>query len=114
MLLHQNLASEAEQATAFLETLFPRLDVEERIEVRYKLPSTGQPMHRTFLERPNEAADFALARRHTHQVYVGVAPRQGEVGTKEGVLRLFAIWGDLDIKGHHTSGGRVEQLSLPC
>ena len=48
-------------------------------------------------------------------MYVGVAHRQGNVGTKNGVKRLFALWGDLDLKEKHTSATRLEQLfGLSC
>ena len=83
--------------------------MKERIDVRYKRPDADQ-MSRRFCENLNEAVDLALALGQSNEVYVGVAPRRGNVGTKEGVTRLFALWADVDFKGHHTSTSRLEQL----
>jgi putative DNA primase/helicase len=72
-------------------------------------------MSRRFCENLKEAVDLALVLGQSHDVYVGVAPRQGNLGTKEGVSRLFALWADVDFTGHHTSTSRLEQLQgLSC
>jgi hypothetical protein len=114
-MITENDALWASEARKFFQMLFYQLDTEERIEIRYKLPGNGKPMSREFFKDLHEAAAFALALRNSHDVYVGVAPRQGNVGTREGVTRLLKIWGDLDFKGHHTSTSRLEQLgSLSC
>ncbi len=114
-MIHDNPASEAAQASAFFRTLFHRLVAKERIELRYKLSGAEQPMNREFLKNPSQAADSAIVLGQTREVYTGVAPRQGEVGTKAGVTRLLALWSDLDVKGQHTPTSRSEQLEkLPC
>lgn len=114
-MITQNPALWASEAKKFFQTLFHQLDTEERIEIRYKLPGADQVMNRKFFQDLSKATDHALKLRQSHEVYVGVAPRQGNVGTKEGVTRLHSIWGDLDIKDHHTSAHRFEQLDgLTC
>lgn len=110
-MLIEHRALWAKEAEKFFQILFHQLGENERIELRYRLSGAEQPMSRRFLECPGEAADFALALGPTHEVYTGVAPRQGEVGTKEGVTRLLHIWGDYDVKGHHTQETRLEQLT---
>jgi hypothetical protein len=111
----ENPALWASEARKFIQTLFHQLDADERIELRYKLPGVEQKMHRTFVTNPNDAACLALDMGHSHDVYFGAAPRQGNVGTKEGVTRLSSIWGDLDVKDKHTIDNRVEQLNgLSC
>lgn len=114
-MIHDNPASEAAQASAFFRTLFHRLVAKERIELRYKLSGAEQPMNREFLKNSSQAADSAIALGQTREVYTDVAPRQGNVGTKAGVTKLLHIWGDLDVKGHHTQATRLGQLTaLPC
>jgi hypothetical protein len=114
-MIEENSASEAVQASTFLGTLFYQLDAGEHIEIRYKLSGAEQPMKREFLKSAGSAADMALMLGEQHDVYIGVAPRQGKVGTKDGISRLFALWGDLDVKGDHTSADRLKQLdSLSC
>ncbi len=108
-MIHQNYNPRAAQAKYYFNNLFPKLDAGERIEVRYKPPDAGQ-MRRIFFENLNEALDEALALGQSQEVYVGVAPRQGNVGTKEGVTRLFALWADLDAKGEYTSQKRMDQI----
>lgn len=113
-MLPQNHTFEAPQAKNYFYNLFPKLDAEERIEVRYKLPDEGQ-MSRRFFEDVSAAVDEALTLGQSHDVYVGVAPRFGTVGTKEGITRLFALWADLDAKGEHTSKSRMDQIEgLTC
>jgi Primase C terminal 1 (PriCT-1) len=99
-----------QQAELFFRQLFRELAAEERIEVRTKLPGDGQPMRRTFYADPKVAAENAIMLGRREEVYVGVAPRRGEDGTKVGVSRLLAIWADLDAKGSHTRESRTEQL----
>jgi hypothetical protein len=105
----------AQQEKEFFHILLHSPAADERIELRYKLPGAEQKIQREFVRTPDQAASLALGKGHSHDVYAGVAPRQGNVGTKEGVTRLLKIWGDLDIKGHHTSASRLEQLEgLSC
>jgi hypothetical protein len=99
-----------QQAELFFRQLFRELAAEERIEVRTKLPGDGQPMRRAFYADPKVAAENAIMLGRREEVYVGVAPRRGEDGTKVGVSRLLAIWADLDAKGSHTRESRTEQL----
>ena len=114
-MLLDNHALWAKEAKEFFEILFHQLAADECIEMRYKLPGAEQKMQRKFVRTPHKAAHLALEKGHSHDVYAGVAPRQGNVGTKEGVTRLLKIWSDLDIKGHHTSASRLEQLDgLSC
>src|SRR3712207_8162242 len=60
---------------------------------------------------PNKAARLALKTGRSHDVYAGVAPRQGNVGTKAGVARLFSIWGDHDVKNKHTIDRKSTRLN---
>ncbi len=99
----------AAEAENYFRTLFHTLGAQERIELRFKRPSFGQ-MQREFLPDTAEAMRLALRLKQSHDMYVGVAPRQGNVGTKDGVKRIFGIWGDLDAKGEHTSETRLDQL----
>jgi hypothetical protein len=99
-----------QQAELFFHQLFQQLAAKERIEVRTKLPGDGQPMRRTFYADPKVAARNAIMLGRREEVYVGAAPRRGEVGTKAGVSRVLAIWADLDSKGSHTRESRTEQL----
>ncbi len=114
-MIPENNALWASEGRKFFQMHFCQLDAEECIEIRYKLPGNGKPMSRKFFKNPHEAAAFALALRESHEVYVGVAPRQGNVGTKEGVTRLFATWGDVDLKDRYTRSSRLAQLEkLSC
>lgn len=114
-MIHQNDQIEATETISFFHALFHKLDAQERIELRYKQPSVGHPMQQKFFQGSEEAMSFALRLRQPHDMYVGAAPREGEVGTKDGVKRLFAVWGDLDVKGEHTEESRLEQLrNLSC
>ncbi len=104
----------AAQAEDYFNNLFPELGAGESIDLRYKRPEANQ-MSRKFCKKLDEAVDLALALGRSHDVYSGVAPRWDNVGTKEGVTRLFALWGDADVKGHHTSKSRMDQLQeLSC
>jgi hypothetical protein len=98
------------EAGLFFEQLYQQLAAEERIEVRYKLPGEGQPMHRRFYADQAEATRFAIELAREHEVYAGVAPRLREDGTKAGVSRLWSLWADLDAKGGHTRESRIHQL----
>ncbi len=115
MMITQDHKIFAAEAKNFFHTLFYQLGANERIELRYKQPSVGHPMQQKFFPDPDEAMRLALRLGQSHDMYVGVAPRQGKVGTKNGVKRLFALWADLDCKGEHTSESRSEQLlGLSC
>ncbi len=114
-MLIEHRALWAKEAEKFFQILFHQLGENERIELRYRLSGAEQPMNRRFLKSTVEAANLALTLGQTHEIYAGVAPRQGEVGTKDGVTRLLHIWGDLDVKGQHTQATRLEQLTkLSC
>ncbi len=113
-MIHHNDRFEASECTTFFRTLFHKLDAQERVEMRFKLPS-AQQMQRKFLVDLEEAINRAIRLANSYDMYVGVAPRLGNVGTKDGVKRLFAVWGDLDVKGEHTKESRLEQLkNLSC
>ncbi len=113
-MIHQNDLVEATEARPYLHTLFHKLGAQELIELRYKLPN-ARHMQREFFADTEWAMRLAIRLGQSHDMYVGVAPRLGRVGTKDGVRRLFGIWGDLDVKGEHTSETRLEQLnSLSC
>ncbi len=113
-MIHHNDQFVATESETFFHTLFHKLDAQERIELRFKLPS-AQQMQREFCVNPEEAINRAIRLANSYDMYVGAAPRLGEVGTKEGVTRLLALWGDLDVKGEHTKESRVEQLkNLSC
>ncbi len=108
-MIHHNDQFVATESKIFSQTLFPKLGSEERVEIRFKGLGAEQMKQKFFVDS-DKAMRFALRLRQAHDVYVGVAPRLGEVGTKEGVTRLLALWGDLDCKGNHTSESRLDQL----
>jgi hypothetical protein len=96
-------------AERFFELLHPKLDAEERIEIRHTLPGEAQHMYRKFFTDPAEAARCAITLVND-DVYAGVAPRCGEDGTRRGVWRTSAVWADLDAKDGHTRESRLQQL----
>ena len=98
------------EARGFLDTLFPTLSTAEHIELRWKPPGHG-PMRREFFADPQEVLRFVSKLRNSRDVYLGVAPRQGMVGTKEGVASLLAIWADLDAKQEYTRETRFKQIT---
>jgi hypothetical protein len=67
-------------------------------------------MSRKFFADPMEAARYAVSLLH-EDVYIGVAPRRGEDGTKAGAARSWALWADLDLKDGHTCQSRLQQLA---
>jgi hypothetical protein len=99
-----------EEAWAFLETLFATLKVEQKIEVRCKPSGEDGRMRRRFFANPREALSAVLELRDAHDVYVGAAPRRGEIGTRDGITESPALWADLDPKDGHTRQSRLEQL----
>lgn len=108
-MIHHNDQIEAPEARTFFHALFHKLGAQELIELRFKLPN-ARHMQREFFVDTEGAMRLAIHLGQSHDMYVGVAPRLGRVGTKDGVKRLFSIWGDLDAKGEHTSETRLEQL----
>ena|SRR5215207_5775539 len=99
------------EAQGFLETLFPTtLAADECIEARWRSLSQ-QSMSRAFFANTQDLLGFVSKARNTRDIYIGVAPRQGRVGTKEGVIRLPAMWADLDAKEAHTRETRFKQLT---
>lgn len=68
-------------AEQFLKVLHHRLGAGERSEIRYKRPGEDRSMSRKFFADPMEAARYAASLVH-EDVYVGVAPRHGEDGTR--------------------------------
>jgi len=103
------------EAQRFLGILFPNLYPDERVELRWKLPGDGNPMLRMFFANVRKAAAEAIYLAPGHEVYVGIGPRRNNVGTKEGVTRLPALWADLDCKGEHDLNSHLRHLDkLPC
>jgi primase-like protein len=103
------------EAGQFLESLHYELAVNERIEVRFKLPGEGNVMCRGFHWSIEEATQQVASLAKIRDVYAGVAPRSGEDGTRVGVSRIPALWADLDLKDGYTRKSRLEQLKgLPC
>ncbi len=101
-------------AEQLLKLLHPKLGAGERSEIRHKRPGENRPMSRKFFANSMEAARYAVSLVH-EDVYVGVAARRGEDGTKAGVARLRVLWADLDLKHGHTRQSRLQQLNgLPC
>jgi hypothetical protein len=99
---------------SFLGALHPAVRPSEYIELRWKDPAEGGSMRRTFVSTVEHAAERAVSLGNTYDVYVGVAPRRGEDGTRAGVCRIPAIRADLDAKDDHTRKSRLEQLmALP-
>jgi hypothetical protein len=115
MVLDITIANPRERmAGMFLEQLLYPLAVEEKIEIRYRLPGAGQAMRRRFFADAVQAAQYVIE-LDSEEVYVGAAPRYGSDGTKAGVLRTNALWTDLDFKDGHTRESRIEQLrKLSC
>jgi len=102
-------------AERYFGLLHPELAAAERIEVRYRPPGEDARMRRAFLADAREAARLAVRLGAENDVYAGAATRRGEDGTKEGVCRVTALWGDFDAKDGHTREGRLAQLDgLPC
>lgn len=102
-------------AERYFALLHHGLGAEERIEVRHRPASPDGRMRRAFLVDAREAARLAVRLGAENDVYVGVAARRGEDGTKKGVCRAPALWADLDAKDGHTREGRLAQLDgLPC
>jgi hypothetical protein len=113
-MLNQDNSSVREPAR-HLATLHPNPRPEERVEIRFRPSGFVGPMRQEFHPSAGAAAYRSAVLAPTHEVYAGVAPRLGEVGTKAGVPRVQAIWADLDAKGGHTREGRLAQLmDLPC
>lgn len=56
-----------------------------------------------------QAADAATALQLTHNVYVGVAPRNRRAGGKDAVAELHALWADID-----TPEALVELAGFAC
>jgi hypothetical protein len=103
------------QAHCFLEALHAPLHHGEQIELRWNSPNFRGSMRRNFYPSTEAAAREAVSLGLNHDVYVGVAPRWGSDGTGVGVRRLGALWADLDAKGEHTVGSRLQQLEdLTC
>jgi hypothetical protein len=66
------------------------------VEVRWRL-RRGAGMGREFIPiRAPRLAETIVARGAETDVYVGVAPRAREDGTRAGVDRVHAIWADVD------------------
>jgi hypothetical protein len=98
------------EARRYLETLFPTRAAGEQTELRWKPPKDGF-MCREFFSNPQEVLHAASHLMDAHDVFLGVAPRQGKIGTKAGVSRLLAIWADLDTKQGHTRETRSKQIT---
>ena len=96
-------------AGAYFSSLHHSLGAEERIEIRHKRSGEGQPMCKKFFADPAQAAQYTVS-LEGDEVYAGVAARHGEVGTKVGITRLWALWADLDLKHGHTRESRLQQL----
>ena len=60
-----------------METLFPTLAADEHIELRWKSPKDGV-MRREFFSKPQEILQAVSTLMDAHDVYLGVAPRQGK------------------------------------
>jgi hypothetical protein len=102
-------------AERFLELLHHKLAAGDRIETRDKAPGEHGQMRRKFFASTDEAAKYAGSVGYTRDVYVGVAARRGEDGTRKGVHRISVLWADLDAKNGHTREGRLHQLKdLHC
>jgi hypothetical protein len=113
VIIHDVNPQEREVGLFFEQLLYP-LAVEEKIEIRHRLPGAGQAMRRRFFADAVQAARYA-SERSGEDVYVGAAPRLEEDGTKAGVHRIRALWMDLDLKNGHTRESRLEQLrKLSC
>jgi hypothetical protein len=105
------VAPREREARGFLEALFPTpLAAGEYVEARWKPPKDGA-MRREFFSNPQEILQVALKLREDYDVYLGVASRQGKIGTKEGVCRLWVIWADLDARQVHTQKTRFKQIT---
>lgn len=111
-MIHSFGENPKKQAAAYLTRLFYPLDEDEQIEIRYKPVSGNGHMQREFAYGTNHALKIiGSLPRPGSDVYVGVAPRQENTGTKEEVHRIQCVWADLDAKDGHTYESRLEQLS---
>ena len=103
------------QACRLFEALHAPLHDGEQSELRWSSPDTRGAMRRKFFASTEAAAHEAISLGVFCDVYVGVAPRWGNDGTRAGVRSLGAVWADLDAKGEHTVGSRLRQLQdLTC
>lgn len=88
--------NEREQATTYLDTLFSQ--AVGFLELRC-LPANGEhSLVRQFIpaQERSRLLDSALSLANTHNVYVGVAPRNARSGDKEAVKSAWALWADVD------------------
>ena len=114
MTIHHDVNPQEREAGLFFEQLLYPLAVQEKIEIRHRLPGAGQAMRRRFFANAVQAARYVIE-LDGEEVYVGAAPRYGSDGTKAGIHRIGALWMDLDLKNGHTRESRVDQLrKLSC
>lgn len=133
MQVNENTTSKATEATSidgeevglapmplvfgrFLRVLFPEMAEGEQMELRAISNVGGTARVRTaFFTGIGPLWERVLEWRDEGDVYIGVAPRRGNIGTAAGVTRLHCIWGDFDFKGEHTHETRRQQLrALEC
>src|SRR5688572_27310034 len=102
----------------FLRALCPELAKGEQMELRLitkSRPVVSSGVHCAFFTGIGPLWERAQEWRDQGDVYIGVAPRRGNIGTAAGVTRLHCIWGDFDFKGEHTHDTRRQQLrTLEC
>jgi hypothetical protein len=110
ILIVPDLYPSIHKAHCFLDALHAPLDYGEQVELRWSSPDFRGSMRRNFYPSTEAAAREAVSLGLNHDIYVGVAPRRGSDGTREGVRRVGALWADLDAKGEHTVGCRLRQL----
>ncbi len=100
---NSQIENQIAEARDFLEALFSPLDGNEQIEIRYKSKDPAkQQMHRKFMDDIDLSSRIAVALGKDNDVYVGAAPRVGEIGTKAGVSRINALWADFDADSYFT------------
>ena len=102
----------------FLRALFPELARGEQMELRLITkpdPILDTRVRCAFFTTIGPLWERAQEWRDQGDVYIGVAPRRGNIGTAAGVTRLHCIWGDFDFKDGHTHDTRRQQLrTLEC
>ena len=99
----------------FLRALFPELAEGEQMELRLITHTPSLRVRTAYFTGIGPLWKRAHEWRDQGDVYIGVAPRRGNLGTAAGVTRLHCIWGDFDFKGVHTHDTRRQQLrTLEC
>jgi KaiC/GvpD/RAD55 family RecA-like ATPase len=95
--------------SSFLKTLYGELNSDERIELRF----IGDSPKTCFYDSLEGVAQAALLQAHDLDVFFGIATRDGNGGKKDNIVRIPALWADLDDKNpDDPPQARIERASL--